>query len=379
VKKKSDDYALVLTMVLLVVLSVLGTAILSIAFGETKMVANQVENKRAYYAARSGADAMASYIIDNSSNSNIATIVSNLITKTLSNPGTGTVGSNTFAVQVSNINSGPYNGDLLIESQGTADAGNLPVKISLVLTQGVRSAFETAIFSTSETFIPQIGNNTLLSGDIGTNAPSINFGSNPVDGSVILGPGASQANIDTANDNCSSGAGKLNSIIEFEKASESDFPVTVTGSKPVIDVTNNNEIIKVKAPDLTDLSKNANFQLNINATPGISGAQVHVLVDDPFKITNPLTVPEGVTLYVYYNGTERIIGSGLIGMSKIVIRAPFAIVDCTGGGSGSFSGKILAKEITLPNSGVTVTNDSTINLDEIPGIDKYQRDVWLKS
>jgi type II secretory pathway pseudopilin PulG len=220
VKKKSEGYALVLTMILLVVLSLLGTAILSIAYGESKMVANQVENKRAYYAARSGADAMASYIIDNSSNSNIATIVSNLITKTSSNPGTGTVGSNTFAVQVSNINSGPYSGDLLIESQGTADAGNLPVTVYLTLKQAVKIALDMAVFADDGMCF---GKNITVTGDVGTNSDSITFGKNPINGDVILGPDTSDAEM-TIADAMSGNPQKLTSKIIFPDTKATLFP-----------------------------------------------------------------------------------------------------------------------------------------------------------
>ena len=46
-KKEPNGYALIITMIVLIVLSILGTVMLNIASAETKMVANQVENKQA--------------------------------------------------------------------------------------------------------------------------------------------------------------------------------------------------------------------------------------------------------------------------------------------------------------------------------------------
>ncbi|NBJ15563.1 MAG: hypothetical protein FNP40_08285 [Dehalobacter sp. 4CP] len=376
-KKKSDGYALVLTMVLLVVLSVLGTAILSIAFGETKMVANQVENKRAYYAARSGADAMASYIISNSGNSNIATIVSNLITKTSSNPGTGTVGSNTFAVQVSNISSGAYAGDLLIHSEGTADTGALPVKVSLVLTQAVRSAVDATLFSDIS---PTIGNNTIVGGDLATNGPSINYGnSSQINGSVMLGPDATQADIQNVVSHGDS-VSTMTSKVIFPPADPAQFTTTDNGTYPTITLTADGQKLYVKAPSVEDLHKNNNNHVTINWASGVSGTgEVHLLVSDPdFCITGPLTFPAGITLYLYYNGTNTIASNGLLGMNHVFIYAPFATFSVQGGGSGNFTGKMIVKNLNLPSSNVTITNDPTIDLDSIVGVDTYQRNVWLK-
>jgi len=388
VKKKSEGYALVLTMILLVVLSLLGTAILSIAYGESKMVANQVENKRAYYAARSGADAMASYIIDNSSNSNIATIVSNLITKTSSNPGTGTVGSNTFAVQVSNINSGPYSGDLLIESQGTADAGNLPVTVYLTLKQAVKIALDMAVFADDGMCF---GKNITVTGDVGTNSDSITFGKNPINGDVILGPDTSDAEM-TIADAMSGNPQKLTSKIIFPDTKATLFPTEnnevflgtekkVKGKTVITPyvVTSNpsDQSNKVLATAVTNLSD----AMEYIEWPADGGGELQLLITSPdFTLGKTVNVPDGNTLYLYYNGTSQLAeSSGNFSYTHISIYAPNAEFNITGGGNGTFLGKmIIGSYDDTSNSHVTLTDDSEIDENKVVGIDTYQRDVWLK-
>jgi hypothetical protein len=394
VKKKSDGYALVLTMVLLVVLSLLGTAILSIAYGETKMVANQVENKRAYYAARSGADAMASYIIEQSSNNTtISGVVDDLIFKIETLPGTGTIGTgatiSSFQVNVSRIPSGPYRGDLLLESTGTTATGTLPVKVSLTLKQALRTVLDTTIFANDSM---SLGNNITVNGDIGTNAGSITFGRNPVNGNVILGPDATQTYLNNSVDPMCGTPQRLNEKIIFPNTKTDLFPtennnsqlgtprhghnpptpyvVTATPSDP------GNHVLATAVTDLSDIMANITW-------PAGGGGELHILISDTitnFTLGSQVNVPDGNTLYLYYNGTNQIAdNSGNFSYQHLSIYAPNASFNITGGGNGTFLGKmVIGTYDDTSNSHVTLTNDTTVDQNDIIGAETYQRDAWLK-
>ena len=67
IKKISNQKGSVLIYVLVVtvVLSILGVTVLNIATAETKQVVFQENQIKSFYAARSGADAVASYLIEN--------------------------------------------------------------------------------------------------------------------------------------------------------------------------------------------------------------------------------------------------------------------------------------------------------------------------
>ena len=383
-KKEPNGYALIITMIVLIVLSILGTVMLNIASAETKMVANQVENKQAYYAARAGADAMASHIISESStrtSSAISVIVQELITKTSTNPATGTIGgTNSFEVQVSNITSGPYNGDLLIESQGTAGSGILPVKVNLVLRQTIMSALDAAIFSDQS---PTLGNNTVIAGDIATNGPSIIYGnSTQITGDVVLGPDATPADIQNVIDHGDKVT--IAAKIEFPLTDPNLFLEVVPGIYPTITLNADNEKRYIKVPGVDEMFKNSSNKVTIKWAPSVSlpaKAEVHLFLSN-LSLSKPLTLPDGVTLYLYYNGTDTITGNGLLGMNHVVIYAPKATFDIQGGGAGNFTGKMIVKNVNLPSSnpssGETITNDTSIDLSNIVGGGRYQIIAWLK-
>ena len=65
-KYNEKGMVLVLVLVVMVVLSILGLALLSISSASAKMIAYQNKSKQAYYLAKSGADAIATYLINNS-------------------------------------------------------------------------------------------------------------------------------------------------------------------------------------------------------------------------------------------------------------------------------------------------------------------------
>jgi hypothetical protein len=93
-----------------------------------------------------------------------------------------------------------------------------------------------------------------------------------------------------------------------------------------------------------------------------------------------VNVPDGNTLYLYYNGTSQLAeSSGNFSYTHISIYAPNAEFNITGGGNGTFLGKmIIGSYDDTSNSHVTLTDDSEIDENKVVGIDTYQRDVWLK-
>ena len=93
--KKRKGYALVITIIVMMVLMILGTAVLSTALADTRMVIHQEKRTKAYYTAYSAADSMAAYISTHSSEAG------SIINKTADKPATGSIEGNRFEVKVS--------------------------------------------------------------------------------------------------------------------------------------------------------------------------------------------------------------------------------------------------------------------------------------
>jgi len=361
VLNNNKGIALVGVIMVIVVLAILGTAILQVSLAETKFVVKNHENTQAYYAARAGADAMASYIISNPDE------VQNLISKTALNPGTGTISGNPFQVRVLNVASNKVQ----INSTGSVVNGTSSVNVSLTLQKVVNPVFNNAFFSNAA---PAIGNNCTVIGDMGTNGSSISYGKKQVDGNITLGPDATAADIAAAEANSTSTdpVQKLTSLIAFPPINESNFTITLSDPSPTITLSNGDKIY-AKAANVTDLS-------NVHITwPTGGNAELHLLVtQDNFVIGTNIDVPDGSTLYLYYNGTNNITGNGIFGMQHLVIYAPKATFHIQGGGNGTFRGKIIVKAATFPNSNAYFYNDASVNTNDIVGAVTYIRETWSK-
>lgn len=107
---KKDGVALAIVLIITAALSVLGVGILSLSLAETKQVAYQNKKMQAYYLAKSGADIVSGYIIENPSQSSVTALVGS--GKSSQN---NQLGNGSFDVQVTSA--GGY-GQVIVEAKG---------------------------------------------------------------------------------------------------------------------------------------------------------------------------------------------------------------------------------------------------------------------
>ncbi|MBB6216602.1 Tfp pilus assembly protein FimT [Anaerosolibacter carboniphilus] len=108
-------------IVIIAVLTVLGGALLSAAVAEAKQVGHEEKKIKAYYIARSGADATAQYIISNQSNED-------KLEGIIGHTGTGNLAGYTFDVDVSD---NPAEETITIKA--TASVGEIKNTAQLIL------------------------------------------------------------------------------------------------------------------------------------------------------------------------------------------------------------------------------------------------------
>lgn len=118
--KNQNGSALPLVLVTMLVLSILGSTLLLLNTTETRQVAREEKRVQAYYIARSGAEAIAEYIIINPYEAD------ELITEVSSTP--TKLGKGEFTIKVSKSNE-----EIIIESIGKVDT--VENKISLTLRE----------------------------------------------------------------------------------------------------------------------------------------------------------------------------------------------------------------------------------------------------
>ena len=109
--KSENGFALAMTILVLAVLTILAVILLSLSLSETKLAAHQSDKKQAYYLARSGAEAVATYIIKTpNADSDLFDRTSNL---------NSNLSSGEFSVQVEGLATGPTLYNVLVRGTGT--------------------------------------------------------------------------------------------------------------------------------------------------------------------------------------------------------------------------------------------------------------------
>jgi len=335
--KKFKGYALLIVIIVIAVMLILGTALLSISLSENKQVIYQEKNNQAYYMARSGADAIASYIIKNPDR------VQEIINKTSSSPGTGAIGTNSFQVKVMN---GIYAGDVLIKSTGIV-SGASSNNVSLTLTQTTSKFSNSTVFSSDA---PDLGGST-INGNLTTSASSISK-PNQVTGKITY-----------------------NSTISLPPADLTKFPNKYNSSYTLKD----GDKIYENIDTLNDsIINNIKSSINIDSNPKAI-AELHLYVNTTLDLTN-VSPPPGVAVFIYYNGTQKAPGgNGKFDMKQCLFYLPNTSFDINGGGNGTYYGTIIANKCNFPNSNGKFTPDSIVNSsDMVGGAVGYVRGIWGK-
>jgi hypothetical protein len=349
INKTNKGYALGLVLIVMAVLSILGAALLNISVSENKQVIYQEKSKQAYYMARSGADAMASYIIQNVSN---PSLIQSVIDKTSTHSGTGGIDSNNFKVKVTKIGSTLEN--LLINSTGIVN-GVPDANVSLTLKHVVSPILNYGIYTNNNLTTPKN-----ITGDIGSNSGVVGFNGS-YSGNITLGPGAttSYAGPGTVT--------HLSEPIPFPLINESLFTVPYDGTSTI---------------DLAAGEKRYMWVNNLSQLTVSGNGQLHLLVKNSFTlIGNNSVVSQGsAKIFLYYNKTDTIDFKGTPSFNG-VIYAPNATVDCSGNGNGTFNGSLIAKAYNGGNSNASqYVYDPTLKATDlvVNGAQTYLRISWGK-
>ncbi|MGI6405251.1 MAG: DUF7305 domain-containing protein [Syntrophaceticus sp.] len=223
--KDKRGSAIITVLIVMGVLTLLGAAVLQYSVNDNLQVHNDERRMQAHYLARSGAEAVANYIMNHSDE------VDELVGKETEPV---ELGKGTFKVKVTEQN--PEG--LLIESTGYVDDFERTVKLQLVPYESYGLG-DFAVFCNSGL---SVGNNINITGDVGTNAEgegSINLGNNiEIDGDVLVGPGGDPDEVvKTGNNVDIKSKGQLTSKVSYAIPDFPDFPTL--NSKKQIKLKNN--------------------------------------------------------------------------------------------------------------------------------------------
>ena len=154
-----EGVVLPVVLIVMVVLIILGLALLYISDADGRQAIYQEKKLKAHYLARSGADAVASAIIKESS------VLTDILDKA-SNPNTQLDGGS-FTVEVIDVHGDQT--EIEIVSTGTVDSGigSINEKVSITLHKTINGGFfSNAIFATGKITLED---GSLIKGDVATN------------------------------------------------------------------------------------------------------------------------------------------------------------------------------------------------------------------
>ena len=170
--KNNTGSAMIITLIVVVVISLLGTALWQYGINSTIQVQKEVEKKQADYIARSGAEAVATYIIDSADTLSIRSYIDSVEGK-LSEP--VTLGNGSFQIKTSRNNS-----KITVESIGTVS--DMKSTYSIILNEDINNGFPPLIFSNvmfSDSEITLNGNVTVVGSIECTGSVTVNGNSDP--------------------------------------------------------------------------------------------------------------------------------------------------------------------------------------------------------
>ncbi len=151
--------AMIITIIAVTVVTLLGYALWAYSSSEVRITEREVNRAKAHYLARSGAESIAQYMVDNINSGLVTTVLSG--TSVSSDP--KVLGDGTFIVSVSK-----QNDDILIESTG--EVRGVSDKVTLLLskrTATFSAIFDRAIFSVGNLDITHT--NARVFGDVESN------------------------------------------------------------------------------------------------------------------------------------------------------------------------------------------------------------------
>jgi hypothetical protein len=330
---------LILVLLVMVVLLLLGTTLMYINVAENRSAAKLEDKLQAYYIARSGAEALAEYMLRDEAN-----LAKQLIGKT--SDINEQVGGGSFQVSVA---AGETDDVVYINSVGLYNGTSQTVKLKVTRTiTGLGGIFDHAVVAKEKIDTQGAGQGVVI------------------DGSVAI------ANTNTGNINLG-GQGSLNGNKVYD--SSLIFPAIVMPHDRDPEIVYSEEFVVVT--DSLTLNTTVagpsyyyaeGFDYGSNDVLTIAGDGIaHLYVEGDFSfLSNPkLNIASTAKLYVYIVGNHSVTMQGTGNeRNNFMVYAPDSNIDWNSAGAGNIDGSIIGKTVKFhQHTKITYNPDMILNVD----------------
>lgn len=328
----NQGFAYMLVLIMLAVFVVLGSSVLTMAVGNMKNVVNQEHNLKAYHIAKSGAVALAEYIVANPT-TNVNAMVASVGTNSM------TVGDGQFDVKV--VKNGK---DLVLRSKATVN--NIEQTVEVVMSDAVEQLSDFTVLALNKI---SIANHVVVKGKVATNSTNI--------ADVTTQPNATPQANEVLLD-----AKVPVPIIDVPGSFDQVIATTIT-SDTNLSASNASGVTNIHLQDGVALSNgrtiyvNGSGVLNLYLENGWSSANHSALEADPNVQVN-LYVIDSSDVYIRSYEFDGVI---------IAPESTVTFHNSSGSSSGgrNFHGTIIANNVLITGTHTTVEADGTDDPDDL--------------
>lgn len=347
-KKNEAGSAMIVAILVVLVLTLLGTALWNYSMADTMQTAREEKRIQAYYLARSGAESVANHLVNQpmgSLNEEIDDAYPNSVTSTPVDFGNGS-----FIVTVTKLDTT----SVLIESVGTIE-GDITQKASIVLQSSSESLnlFEHALLSNGPIILGP--NSQVTGGSIATTLPEsddpIDNNSHNIDDDILLyGVDADFPAIEIP-DTDENGNTITYTHVGGTYGGGNPNPISTHTSFNAAKITGNTVVtFDTNGGDLYIVC-NGQFSVGGKATINVIGGGRLFLYTSSFDLSGTMATSGGSGIFVFaYGPGEALRVRGTIN-GTVAMYADEGTANLNGA-TATINGSIVATEINLGNSNV---------------------------
>ncbi len=348
-RNEQSGYTLIMTLIVMVVLMILGTALLNLSVAENRFTNRNEDKLQAYYIARSGAQAIADYMVADDDGD-----ADNLIGKT--SDSNNQIGNGNFIVSVEQD---PSNATL-IHITSTATHNGVTQDASLLLTKGTTGTPEVLNHAiVGDHYIgPNNGNanGATITGSIATKTTGgIGIDPNKV---TVTGDEITDTTMEIPLVNIPAGAIDITSTVQDINGTTVNLPIALTNS--------DNEYI-YQADSISVKNGGLVAVPNPSWTGEGPSTITHLYVEGDVSIeTNGvLTGSSDSYLYIYVKGDHTVTFKGAGAVNNVFIYAPESTVEWNNAQHGELNGGIVGETVHLFNHTTITYNPDMANYSEV--------------
>lgn len=333
-KGEESGYALVLALISMLVLMILGTALLDLSIAETTFVNRNEDKLQAYYIARSGAQAVAEYMVADN-NDDAADLIGT--TSDQNNQ----IGGGTFTVDIQQDPT--YSNIVNVVSTGVYNGIEQTVKVNLFRTFGL---FDHAIVSQGYIDVSNEGGSGIdINGSVVTIDGEIDLpdGSYDTDGS-IEGASIVLPSVELPSDFADTFGDINRNNNDLELPGSSDSPQVVTAEAE--EYFYHADSVKIKNGYIKAVND------------GSKKIIVHLFIEDDSTSTDPILLidtngyldsDDNALFYVYIKSERPVLNKGSGASNNVYIYAPTSDITWNNANGASFNGGLVGKNIMVHN------------------------------